>query len=178
MSFRITISPSRRAAARFVTAVRRALQKAYVEEQDRSGLTQTAIASALNVHRSVINRELRGRKDLTLGRVAELAWAMGRYPHFELLQLSYAVGFAMFSLGLRLTPTVNQVGVMNMGGIATGTGFTTNAAAMGTLSMGAGFTTSNAAVTPGMAVFPGMQMAGMQMAFPTRPLQTAQTVAA
>jgi hypothetical protein len=83
MSFQITISPSRRAAARFVTAVRRAIQKAYVEEQ-KAGLTQTAIARALGVHRSVINRELRGRKDMTIGRVAELAWAMGRVPSFTM----------------------------------------------------------------------------------------------
>lgn len=83
MSFQITISPSRKAAARFVTAVRRAIQKAYIEEQ-KAGLTQTAIARALGVHRSVINRELRGRKDITLGRVAELAWAMGRVPSFSM----------------------------------------------------------------------------------------------
>jgi Helix-turn-helix len=84
MSFQITISPSRRAAARFVIAVRRAIQKAYVEEQKAAGLTQTGIARALGVHRSVINRELRGKKDLTLGRVAELAWAMGRVPTLEI----------------------------------------------------------------------------------------------
>jgi plasmid maintenance system antidote protein VapI len=83
MSFQITISANRRAAARFVMAVQRAIQKAYVEEQ-KSGLTQTAIARALGVHRSVINRELHGKKDLTLGRVAELAWAMGRVPSFGL----------------------------------------------------------------------------------------------
>jgi hypothetical protein len=91
MSFQITISPSRKAAARFVTAVRRAIQKAYVEEQN-SGLTQTAIARALGVHRSVINRELRGKKDLTLGRVAELAWAMGRVPSFCLPKTELATG--------------------------------------------------------------------------------------
>ena len=83
MSFQITISPSRRAAARFVTSVRRTIQKAYAEEQ-KNGLTQTAIAAAIGVHRSVINRELRGRKDITVGRVAELAWAMGRKPFFEM----------------------------------------------------------------------------------------------
>jgi plasmid maintenance system antidote protein VapI len=84
MSFQITISSNRRAAARFVTAVRRAIQKAYAEEQKASGLTQTAIARALGVHRSVINRELRGRKDMTIGRIAELAWAMGRVPSFAM----------------------------------------------------------------------------------------------
>jgi len=91
MSFQITISPSRKAAARFVTTVRRAIQKAYVEEQ-KSGLTQTAIARALGVHRSVINRELRGKKDLTLGRVAELSWAMGRVPTFAMSKIVSTLG--------------------------------------------------------------------------------------
>ena len=85
-SFRITVSPSKRAAGRFVHGVRRSIQKALAEEQSKRGLTQTAIARAIGVHRSVINRELRGKKDMTLGRVAELAWAMGRKPFFDLLE--------------------------------------------------------------------------------------------
>jgi len=55
-----------------------------VEEEKKRGLKQTDIARAIGVHRSVINRELKGRKDITLGRVAELAWAMGRVPIFDL----------------------------------------------------------------------------------------------
>jgi plasmid maintenance system antidote protein VapI len=85
-SFRITISPTRRAAARFVTHVRRSLQQALVEENRRHGLTQSDIARELDVHRSVINRELRGEKDITLGRVAEIAFALGRKPVFALPQ--------------------------------------------------------------------------------------------
>jgi hypothetical protein len=85
-SFQITLTPNRRAAARFIGQVRRALQKAYVEEQANNGLSQSEIARSLKVHRSVINRELKGRKDLTLGRVAELAWAMGRKPSFSIEQ--------------------------------------------------------------------------------------------
>lgn len=76
-SFQITIAPNRRAAARFINSARRKLLLALGEEQ-KSGLSQADIARALGIHRSVINRELRGQKDLTLGRVAELAWAMGR----------------------------------------------------------------------------------------------------
>jgi hypothetical protein len=91
-SFRISVTPSRRAAARYVTKVRRALQKAYAEEKRDNGLTQTAIAKAIDVHRSVINRELRGQKDITIGRVGELAWAMGRIPSFDLLQISPRMG--------------------------------------------------------------------------------------
>jgi transcriptional regulator with XRE-family HTH domain len=82
-SFQITLSPSKRAAARFVNNVRRKLQKALLEESEKRGLTQTDIANEIGVHRSVINRELRGRKDMTLGRVAELAVALGRTAIIE-----------------------------------------------------------------------------------------------
>jgi hypothetical protein len=91
-SFRISVSPSRRAAARFVTQVRRAFQRAYAEENKKSGLTQSAIARAIGVHRSVINRELMGRKDIMVGRIGELAWAMGRLPFFELPQTPAQIG--------------------------------------------------------------------------------------
>jgi transcriptional regulator with XRE-family HTH domain len=80
------IKPSRRAAARFVTRVRRALQRALVEEGTRTGLSQSDVARSIDVHRSVISRELNGRQDITLGRVAELAWAMGREIQFDLVE--------------------------------------------------------------------------------------------
>ena len=86
-SFQIAIEPNRRAAARFVGQVRRSLQKAYFEEQQKRGLSQSEIARLLKVHRSVINRELKGFKDITLGRVAELAWALGRRPSFDLPEI-------------------------------------------------------------------------------------------
>lgn len=83
-SFQIVLSPHKRAAGRFVLAVRRSLQRAFLEEQKKSGITQSAIARELGVHRSVINRELRGDKDLTLSRVAELSYLLGRKPTFAL----------------------------------------------------------------------------------------------
>src|SRR5215831_10671446 len=91
-SFQISIVPSRRLAARFVTTVRRKLLQALEEECAKRGLKQTGLARAIGVHRSVINRELRGKKDLTLGRVAELAWAMGRTPVFELPEITNKSG--------------------------------------------------------------------------------------
>jgi plasmid maintenance system antidote protein VapI len=91
-SFQIAIEPNRRAAARFVGQVRRAIQKAFAEEQKKRGLSQADIARALGVNRSVINRELKGFKDITLGRVAELAWIMGRKPSFSLDEQIAAIG--------------------------------------------------------------------------------------
>lgn len=87
-SFRTTISPSKRASARFIGRVRRALQQALIEEGKKRGLTQSDIARELGVHRSVINRELRGEKDITLGRVGEFARALGRRVEFSLQPIS------------------------------------------------------------------------------------------
>jgi transcriptional regulator with XRE-family HTH domain len=84
-SFQIAISPSRRAAGRFISRVRRSLQRALIEEGEANGINQSRVSEAIGVHRSVISRELNGRQDITLGRVAELAWALGREIEFDLV---------------------------------------------------------------------------------------------
>jgi len=91
-SLRISITPSRRAAARFISRTRRALQKALLEEERKSGLTQSDIARKIDVHRSVISRELRGTKDISLGRIGELAWAMGRVPQLDFVEPQAVTG--------------------------------------------------------------------------------------
>jgi Helix-turn-helix len=91
-SFQISITPSRRVAARFVTAVRRKILKALEEENRKTGFKQTDLARAIGVHRSVINRELRGKKDITLGRVGELSWALGREPLFDMPERAIGAG--------------------------------------------------------------------------------------
>jgi Helix-turn-helix len=91
-SFQISITPSKRVAARFIGGVRRKVLRALEEENDKRGLKQTDIARAIGVYRSVINRELRGMKDITLGRLAELAWALGRTPFFDLIEPAVRAG--------------------------------------------------------------------------------------
>jgi len=81
-SFRIGVTPHRRAAARFVAKVRRQLQKALADNPE---VTQSAIAELLGVHRAVVNRQFKGTADISLGRVAELAHALGYEPEFSLL---------------------------------------------------------------------------------------------
>ncbi len=108
-SFQITIAPNRRAAGRHVSKVRRALQKAFIEESKSNGLTQTKIAEALGVHRSVISRELRGVGDLTLGRVGELAWAMGRKAKFSLERAETdTLRNAQLATNIGLAQTINR----------------------------------------------------------------------
>ena len=87
-SFQIGITPSKRAAARFIGAVRRGLQMALAEE----GISQSDLARELEVHRSVISREIRGDKDITLGRVAELAFLLGRRAEISFPKRKIAEG--------------------------------------------------------------------------------------
>lgn len=83
MSFQLSITPHRRAAARFVDAVHRKLLKAFSEAPE---VSQTDIANALGVHRSVINRQMRGKKDMSLSRIAEIAYLLGYEADFNLVK--------------------------------------------------------------------------------------------
>jgi len=71
-----------RTVARFMGTVRRELQKAVASEKRTRKLTQQQIADMLDTNRSVINREILGG-NLTLRRLAELAWALGWEIVFE-----------------------------------------------------------------------------------------------
>jgi transcriptional regulator with XRE-family HTH domain len=84
MSFELKINPKDRVAGRFIGSVRKALLKAAITEKEHNGITQQSIAEKLGVNRSVINRLLRGDTNLTLRSVAEIAWALGFEPVFEL----------------------------------------------------------------------------------------------
>lgn len=83
-SFQISLSPTKRAAGRFISLVRREIQKAFAEEQAARGLTQSAIAAELNVNRSVIHRQIVGYENMSIGRVGQIASILGRRPVFRL----------------------------------------------------------------------------------------------
>lgn len=65
-----------RKVSRFIGEVRAELQRALMVEKKSRRLTQQQIATSIGVNRSVINRQLMGLENLTLRRVAELAWAL------------------------------------------------------------------------------------------------------
>lgn len=88
-SLQIGITPHRRAAARFVGSVRRKLQKAFADAPE---VTQAQIAASLDVHRSVINRQLRGTADIGLARVAEIACLLGYSVALDLEKIEAAEG--------------------------------------------------------------------------------------
>jgi len=91
-SYRTSITPHKKAAGRFVASVRRELQKALADEHVARGLTQASIAAELGVNRSVVHRQIVGHENLTLTSVAEIAHALGRLPHFALLNPAMLVG--------------------------------------------------------------------------------------
>lgn len=80
MSYKLKISPKERVSGRFLAQVRKALISTALSE----GASQQSIATKLDVNRSVINRLLRGDKNLTIRSIGELAWALDYKPTFSL----------------------------------------------------------------------------------------------
>lgn len=83
-SYLFDIGDRARKVSRFVFGVRNELQKALFIEKKSRKLSQQAIAQLIGVNRSVINRQIVGTENLTIRRVAELAWAMGWNIEFKM----------------------------------------------------------------------------------------------
>jgi transcriptional regulator with XRE-family HTH domain len=84
MSFQFDIGSRARNAGRFIGRVRNELLRALSEKKKDGKLSQQALAKKLDVHRSLINRQLSGEANLTLRSLADLAWAMDMEIWFEL----------------------------------------------------------------------------------------------
>lgn len=84
MSFQFDIGSRARNAGRFIGRVRNELLRALSERKEEGKLSQQALAKKLDVHRSLINRQLSGEANLTLRSLADLAWAMDMEICFEL----------------------------------------------------------------------------------------------
>jgi transcriptional regulator with XRE-family HTH domain len=91
-SFQFDIGGRARNAGRFIGRVRDELLKALSERKKEGKISQQELASKLEVHRSVINRQLTGEANLTLRSLADLAWAMGMEISFELKKPSVDAG--------------------------------------------------------------------------------------
>ncbi|MGN6207735.1 helix-turn-helix domain-containing protein [Asticcacaulis sp.] len=111
------MTPSRRAAGRFIGKVRRSLRRALAEETDQNSLTQAELARKLGIHRSVVNREFNSSRDITLGRVAELAWAMNREIDFTLKKPSDSQGS---NIAVTSTPVTSPTAQMRIAPVTLG----------------------------------------------------------
>lgn len=89
--FRLGIKPTRRAATRFVSKARRKLQQAVVYGSGH-GISQSDVAREIGVHRSLISRELRGEANISLGRFAEIAAALGGEAEIDIVFPNEQIG--------------------------------------------------------------------------------------
>jgi plasmid maintenance system antidote protein VapI len=71
MSYQMKIDPKSRKAARFISRLQSRIQTALSE----SGMTQQQVATKIGVDRSVVNRRLLGKANLTARSIAEFAYA-------------------------------------------------------------------------------------------------------
>jgi DNA-binding transcriptional regulator YdaS (Cro superfamily) len=83
-SYVFDIGDRGRKVSRFIGQVRAEIQHALNVEKSLRKITQQMIANLIGVNRSVINRQIMGEENLTLRRVAEIAWALGWEIVFEL----------------------------------------------------------------------------------------------
>jgi hypothetical protein len=90
-SFNFDIGEKERAGSRFLSDVRDALQNALATEKSQRKITQQQIANLLGTSRAVINRQLLGLENIGIKRVAEILWAIGWEPHFEVRPIDRGV---------------------------------------------------------------------------------------
>jgi len=86
-SFEFDIGEQSRTGSRFIAHVRDEIQRALFSEKSARKITQQQIAEKLGTSRAVINRQIMGLENMTLRRVAEILWALGWEPHFEVRRI-------------------------------------------------------------------------------------------
>lgn len=116
MSFQMRVKPHRLAGALFVTEVRDALLAMAMKRKYENKLRQADIAREVGVDRSVVNRQLTGKADLSLMRVGELAEILGCVAEFRLVPKDQKPGNA---------PDAGYLPPARSGGVAQMTGTTT-----------------------------------------------------
>lgn len=85
-SFRIGIPPRDKRIGRFITRVQEEIRRAFVEESERTGLTQQMLADKLGMDKGALSRRLNGQSNLTLATIAELAHGLDRVPEISFVR--------------------------------------------------------------------------------------------
>lgn len=60
-----------------VSKVEGQIRDVFAKRAETEGLTQSAVAEKLGIHRAVVNRRLNGRTNMTIETIADMAWALG-----------------------------------------------------------------------------------------------------
>lgn len=101
MSFSLGLTAKEKAGGRFAARTHRVLAQAIRKAKAEKGITQSEIAHALGVNKSVVSRILSGEGNLTLRTIGEIAWAVGLRPelHFNSIKKEKRHGANTFVLG-------------------------------------------------------------------------------
>lgn len=83
MSYQLRIDKRSLKVAKFISRLQSAIQSALAE----SGMTQQEVAEKLGVDRSVVNRRLKGKANLTARSIADFAFALDRDIKVEFVNL-------------------------------------------------------------------------------------------
>lgn len=89
MSYQLKINKRSLKAARFISRLQSVIQRSFVE----SGLTQQEVAERLGVDRSVINRRLKGKANLTARSIADFAFVLDKDIVFDLVDTDQKTSF-------------------------------------------------------------------------------------
>ena len=88
MSYQLKISPKAMKSARFISRLQKAIQRALAE----SGMSQQDVATKLEIDRSVVNKRLNGKANLTARSIAEFAYAFDKEVYVGLVDKLPASG--------------------------------------------------------------------------------------
>lgn len=84
MSYQIKIHPKRKIFARLLGEIHDQLYQAFNKRAEEDGLTKTALADKLGVHKSLITRKFNGTSNLSIRTLSEMAWALKHHPEFTM----------------------------------------------------------------------------------------------
>jgi hypothetical protein len=107
MSYQLKVSRRSLKAARLISRLQSAFQKALVE----SGKTQQQVALELGVDRSVVNRRLKSSANLTARSMSDFAYVLGKDIEIKLIDPHTPKGSNwVVTAGSRKTHNIQSVG--------------------------------------------------------------------
>ena len=111
MSYQLKISSKAMKSARFISRLQKVIQRALTD----SGMTQQDVATKLGVDRSVINKRLSGKANLTARSIAEFAFAFDKEINIEIVEKVSKLGQNWTSTSGKSSDVQQAAGVKTAG---------------------------------------------------------------
>jgi transcriptional regulator with XRE-family HTH domain len=104
MSYQLKIDKRSLKVAKFISRLQSAIQAALAD----SGMTQQEVAEKLGVDRSVVNRRLKGKANLTARSIADFAFALERDIKVEFVDLGRPESANWHATTIKVNPVLAQ----------------------------------------------------------------------